>query len=580
MDIKTIAPDFSVSPQLTAQDVGVAASRGYRAILINRPDGEASEQPDHEEISAAAERHGLDVRFIPVTSGDITRADVLNFATAMRELPAPVLAYCRTGTRSVSLWALSQAGHMSADSILKTASDAGYDISGLKDRLSAENAAGSSVGARASRIHDVLIIGGGAAGISTAYSILKRRGETDIAIVEPKTEHYYQPGWTLVGGGVFDRKQTERPMDSLLPEGVKWIRSACAGFEPDRNQVVLEDGTRLGYRILVVAPGLKLDWASVEGLRDTLGKNGVTSNYLFDMAPYTWELVQSLKFGKALFTQPPMPIKCAGAPQKAMYLACDAWKRRGVLKDIDVSFHNAGGVLFGVKEYVPALMEYIKAYGIDLAFNQTLVAVDGPAKKAWFDVKDAEGQVTRQEQSFDMLHVCPPQTALDFVAKSPLANDAGWVDVDAETLQHNQYGNVFGLGDAGSTPNAKTAAAVRKHAPVAAHNIVRALDGKAPTAVYSGYGSCPLTVERGKIVLAEFAYGGKLEPTLPKWMLNGEKPTRAAWFLKEKMLPWIYFDMMLRGKETLASPEVLPHRPAAHEAQHAGDDNNKTGRAA
>ena len=498
MDIKTIAPDFSVSPQLTAQDVGLAASKGYRAILINRPDGEASEQPNHEEIFAAAERHGLNVRYIPVTPGDITRADVSNFATAMRELPAPVLAYCRTGTRSVSLWALLQAGHLSADSILKTASDAGYDISGLKDRLSAENAAGSSVGARASRIHDVLIIGGGAAGISTASSILKRRGETDITIVEPKTEHYYQPGWTLVGGGVFNRKQTERPMDSLMPEGVKWIRSACAGFEPDRNQVVLEDGTRIGYRILVVAPGLKLDWEGVEGLRDTLGKNGVTSNYLFDMAPYTWELVQSLRGGKALFTQPPMPIKCAGAPQKAMYLACDAWKRRGVLKDIDVSFHNAGGVLFGVKEYVPALMEYVKAYGIDLAFNQTLVAVDGPAKKAWFDVKDSEGNVTRQEQSFDMLHVCPPQTALDFVAKSPLANDAGWVDVDAETLQHNQYGNVFGLGDAGSTPNAKTAAAVRKQAPVAAHNIVRALDGKAPTAVYSGYGSCPLTVERGK----------------------------------------------------------------------------------
>ncbi|WP_300381063.1 bifunctional protein tyrosine phosphatase family protein/NAD(P)/FAD-dependent oxidoreductase [Henriciella sp.] len=580
MDIKTIAPDFSVSPQLTAQDVGLAASKGYRAILINRPDGEASEQPNHEEIFAAAERHGLNVRYIPVTPGDITRADVSNFATAMRELPAPVLAYCRTGTRSVSLWALLQAGHLSADSILKTASDAGYDISGLKDRLSAENAAGSSVGARASRIHDVLIIGGGAAGISTASSILKRRGETDTAIVEPKTEHYYQPGWTLVGGGVFSRKQTERPMDSLMPEGVKWIRSACTGFEPDRNQVVLEDGTRIGYRILVVAPGLKLDWEGVEGLRDTLGKNGVTSNYLFDMAPYTWELVQSLRGGKALFTQPPMPIKCAGAPQKAMYLACDAWKRRGVLKDIDVSFHNAGGVLFGVKEYVPALMEYIKAYGIDLAFNQTLVAVDGPAKKAWFDVKDAEGNVTRQEHSFDMLHVCPPQTALDFVAKSPLANDAGWVDVDAETLQHKQYGNVFGLGDAGSTPNAKTAAAVRKQAPVAAHNVVRALDGQAPTAVYSGYGSCPLTVERGKIVLAEFAYGGKLEPTLPKWMLNGERPTRAAWFLKEKMLPWIYFDMMLRGKETLVTHEVLPHRPAAHEAQDAGDGNDTTGKAA
>ncbi|MEL6754548.1 MAG: TIGR01244 family phosphatase, partial [Pseudomonadota bacterium] len=167
-----------------------------------------------------------------------------------------------------------------------------------------------------------------------------------------------------------------------------------------------------------------------------------------------------------------------------------------------------------------------------------------------------------------------------FVKNSPLANEAGWVDVDGETLQHTKYGNVFGLGDAGSSPNAKTAAAVRKQAPVAAHNVICALDGKAPNAVYNGYGSCPLTVERGKIVLAEFAYGGKLDPSFPKWILDGTKPTWLAWFLKEKMLPGIYFDRMLRGDETLAKPKLLPHRPAAHEAQDACDFNEPANKAA
>ena len=429
---------------------------------------------------------------------------------------------------------------MSTDAIMKTASAAGYDLEGLRAKLDARDKAASG-GIGPVKSHDVVIIGGGAAGISTAASILKRRKEVDIAIVEPRTEHYYQPGWTLVGGGVFKREQTERQMASLMPKGVQWMRAACAGFDPERNQVILEDGERIGYKVLIVAPGLKLDWDAIEGLKETLGKNGVTSNYLFDMASYTWELVQSMKGGRALFTQPPMPIKCAGAPQKAMYLACDAWSRRGVLKDIEVEFHNAGGVLFGVKDYVPALMKYVDKYGIDLCFNETLVAVDGPAKTAHFDVQDAEGNVTRQAREFDMMHVCPPQTSLDFVKSSPLANDAGWIDVDGETLQHTKYGNVFGLGDGGSTPNAKTAAAVRKQAPVVAHNVLCALDGKAPNAVYNGYGSCPLTVERGKIVLAEFAYGGKLDPTFPMWALNGTKPTRAAWFLKEKMLPSIYF---------------------------------------
>ena len=579
MDIRTIAPDLSVSGQITAQDVGVIASQGFRSIVINRPDGEASDQPRHAEIVEAATRSGLSVRYLPVVSGNVTDADVAAFAEAMQALPAPALAFCRTGTRSTTLWALSQAGHLSTDAILRTTASAGYDLGGMRSRLDARaNKGGVPEGSV--QTHDVVIVGGGAGGLATASSILKRQKGTDIAVIEPRTEHYYQPGWTLVGGGVFKREQTERQMAKVMPKGVQWIRSACAAFDPEHNQVILEDGTRIGYKVLVVSPGLKLDWDGIEGLRDTLGKNGVTSNYLFDMAPYTWELVQSLKGGRAIFTQPPMPIKCAGAPQKAMYLACDSWSRRGVLKDINVEFHNAGGVLFGVTDYVPALMKYVDKYGINLFFNETLVKVDGPAKTAYFDVKDADGNVTREAREFDMMHVTPPQVPLDFVKNSPLANEAGWTDVSGETLQHNKYGNVFGLGDGGSTPNAKTAAAVRKQAPVAAHNVLQVLHGKAPNAVYNGYGSCPLTVERGKIVLAEFAYGGALDPSVPKWMLDGTKPTRAAWFLKEKMLPTIYFDQMLKGIEYLAEPKILPHSPAAHDAQEACDFTGPNDKAA
>lgn len=568
MNIKTLAPDISVSSQLTPQDVGLAAAQGFRSIIINRPDGESDDQPGHQVIAEAAERHGLKVIYLPIVPGQLTDSDVTMFATALRELPAPALAFCRTGTRSATLWALAQAGHLSVEAILRTTSVAGYDLAALRPRLEARDTHAAH-GPSEAPAYEVLIVGAGAGGISAAASLLKRQPGLSVAIVDPRSEHYYQPGWTLVGGGVFRREDTVRDMAGLIPKGVRWIQAACAEFRPERNEVILEDGTALGYRVLIAAPGLKLDWDAIEGLSETLGRNGVTSNYRFDMAPYTWELVQSLGSGKALFTQPPMPIKCAGAPQKAMYLACDAWRRRGALKSIEVAFHNAGAVLFGVKDYVPALMEYVEAYGIDLRLNETLVAVDGPAKKAWFETKDSEGKVRREERPFDMLHVCPPQTGMNFIRNSPLANEAGWVDVNPETLQHTKYGNVFSLGDAASTPNAKTAAAVRKQAPVCAHNVLCVLRGKAPTAVYNGYGSCPLTVERGKIVLAEFAYGGKLDPSVPKWMIDGTKATRAAWFLKEKMLPAIYFDMMLKGVETLARPTILPHRPSDHEAQPA-----------
>jgi sulfide:quinone oxidoreductase len=251
-----------------------------------------------------------------------------------------------------------------------------------------------------------------------------------------------------------------------------------------------------------------------------------------------------------------MPIKCAGAPQKAMYLSCDAWRERGVLKNARVEFLNAGPVLFGVADYVPPLMEYVRKYGIELSFGHNLVKIDGPAKRAWFKTTDANGASKIVERRFDMIHVVPPQTAPDFIRASSLAADSGWVSVDQSTLRHTKYNNIYSLGDVMSAPNAKTAAAARKQAPVVAENLLADM-GK-PTArgraIYDGYGSCPLTVERGKIVLAEFGYGGKRLPSFPSWFIDDLKPSRLAWLLKEKMLPPIYWKAMLKGYEPLAKP--------------------------
>jgi len=345
-------------------------------------------------------------------------------------------------------------------------------------------------------------------------------------------------------------------MASVLPQGVSWIKSAVAAFEPERNAVILDGCRVVSYHHLVVCPGLKLDWQGIEGLSETLGRNGVTSNYRYDLAPYTFELVKQLKKGKAIFTQPPMPIKCAGAPQKAMYLSADNWRRAGVLKDIEIDFCNAGAVLFGVAEYVPALMEYVKTYDINLNFGRTLVSVDGVAKTASFVQTKADASKETVVMPFDMLHVVPPQKAPDFVRVSPLADAAGWIDVDPATLQHKTYGNVFALGDATNTTNAKTAAAARKQAPVVAHNLLAQKGRLNGTVHYDGYGSCPLTVELGKIVLAEFLYGGKVAPTFPQWLINGKRPSSLAWYLKERILPPVYWRAMLKGKEWFAKPDL------------------------
>ena len=395
---------------------------------------------------------------------------------------------------------------------------------------------------------DIVVIGGGSAGIAVSASLLKRNSKLKIAIVEPNNKHYYQPAWTLVGGGSFDINKTMRPMSSVMPSEVTWIKHAASGFEPDNNIVRLADGTQVTYQQLIVCPGLRLAWERIEGLEETLGKNGVTSNYRFDLAPYTWSLVKELKSGRALFTQPAMPIKCAGAPQKAMYLSCDHWLRSDVLKHIEVEFNNAGAVLFGVAAYVPPLMEYVKRYNAKLAFNSNLVKVDGSSKTAYFEVKDSAGTVSQLAKSFDFLHAVPPQTAPDFIKQSPLADAAGWCEVNQATLQHPLYPNIFSLGDVCSAPNAKTAAAARKQVVVVAQNLIDLRAGRPISKQYDGYGSCPLTVEKGKVILAEFGYGGKL---LPTFAFDSTVARRSAWFLKATLLPWIYWNCMLKGREWL-----------------------------
>ena len=398
--------------------------------------------------------------------------------------------------------------------------------------------------------HQILIIGGGAAGITVAASLGRHRGDRqlDVAIVEPSEDHYYQPALTLVGAGTYSLAKTRRSEQSLIPPGVTRINDAAAGFDPDANAVNLASGDMLTYDYLVVCPGLELNWDRIEGLGDTLGRNGVCSNYSPDHVEYTWECLRGLGTGStALFTQAPLPFKCPGAPQKIAYLAADHLKRRGILDDCKVHFLTHGPAMFAVPLFAAALDKVAARWGINVHFQTNLVAVDGHARQATFEFSGGDREGERTTMEFDMLHATPYQSPPKAVKNSPLANEGGWVDVHQHTMQHNKYPNVFGLGDAGSTPNSKTAAAVRKQAPVVVKNLLHLIDGTSiEDEGYDGYGSCPLTTAYGKVILAEFTYGGKVTPTFP---LDPTKERRTMWWVKKTGLPIMYWDYMLKGYE-------------------------------
>jgi sulfide:quinone oxidoreductase len=391
----------------------------------------------------------------------------------------------------------------------------------------------------------VLIVGGGTAGITVAAIFKRRAPQIDIAIVEPAQDHYYQPAFTLVGAGLYPLAQTRRPEQSLIPSGVDWIRGAARAFEPEKNTVHLENGDTLSYDNLVVCTGVNLDWGKVAGLPETLGKNGVCSNYSPDYVTYTRDCLKACKPGSRLvFTQPPLPFKCPGAPQKIAYLAADDLRGRGILKDCSLDFYTHAAAIFGVPFFARELVKVAARYGIGVRYQQNLVAVDGAARTATFEMVGEQRKGERITVPFDVLHVTPPQSPAEEIRSSPLANAAGWVEVNQNTMQHVRYPNVFALGDVASSPNSKTAAAVRKQAPVVVANILRLMAKAALAGDYDGYASCPLTTANGKAILAEFIYGGKVTPTLP---LDPAKEHWIGWWIKLTGLPLMYWHYMLKG---------------------------------
>lgn len=387
----------------------------------------------------------------------------------------------------------------------------------------------------------VLIVGGGSAGITVAARLCNA-GVRGVCLIEPETVHYYQPLFTLVGAGVTPMSATKHLMSDVIPSGVNWFKDKAKIFRPDENQVELDSGKVISYDYLVVCPGIQVDWDKIEGLQGQIGHGGICSNYATEYVSYTWEAIKSFKQGTAIFTFPNTPIKCAGAPQKIMYLAEDYFRKVGIRSKCRIVFASAGPRIFGVEKYAKTLRNIIESRGIETEFRHNLIKVDAANKVAIFE--NVETKETKQ-LTYDLLHVSPPMSAPDFIKQSPLANDAGWVEVDKYTLQHTRFKNIFSLGDASSLPTSKTGAAIRKQAPVLVENLLALMNGRELKARYDGYSSCPLVTGYGRLILAEFDYDGKPAETFP---FDQSKERFSMYLLKKYVLPPLYWFGMLKGR--------------------------------
>lgn len=391
----------------------------------------------------------------------------------------------------------------------------------------------------------VLIIGGGAAGISVAAR-MRRAGKTDVAVIEPSPVHYYQPAFTLVGGGIVSAKSTVRTEASVMPKGVQWVRSSAARVEPDTKIVVLQDGRRISYEVLILATGLQLDWDAIPGLPEAMLTPAVSSNYSHDTASKTWDMIRSMRGGAAVFTMAAGAVKCPSAAQKIAYLAADHWRRQGLLDKIRITLVLPMPRIYKLPEFSDVLDQVAAGYGIEVKVQSEMIAVD-PVRKV-IKVADLTTLGTPYDLSYDLLHVVPPQKAVGWIDESGLSDAVcgGFVDVDQQTLQHKRYREIFAIGDNTNTPNGKTGSAVRMQAPVVTANAIAVLNGAPVSAQYNGYAACPITTARNKVFLAEGDYVNRPASTIP--FMGKLKPRRSLWLMKRYALAPLYWHGMLRGR--------------------------------
>ncbi|TFK76485.1 sulfide-quinone oxidoreductase [Pluteus cervinus] len=404
--------------------------------------------------------------------------------------------------------------------------------------------------------YKVLVIGGGTGGLSVAnqvYNRFKAAGKSlnssDVAIIDDAEYHFYQPGWTLVGAGLRPKTDFRRPLQSLVPPYVDLVQDQVNSFSPDTSSITTASGRTINYETLVVAAGLQINWNAIQGLSQALANptSGVSSIYSYHTCDKAWDDIESLRSGNAIFTQPAGVIKCAGAPQKIMWMAWDRYRTTGRGDNIKVDFYSGMPTMFAVKKYSDALEALRVKRGVGGHFQHNLESINTQDHTATF--KAVDGSTITKD--YTLLHVTPPMGPLDFIKASPIADGAGWVQVDQATLQHvkPEYSNIFSLGDCSSLPTSKTAAAITAQAPVLTENLVSLMtSGKiSPHARYDGYTSCPLLTGYGELMLAEFKYGLEPKETFSGLLDQGQSQ-KLFYYLKKDLFPSAYWNFMVKGK--------------------------------
>ena len=404
-----------------------------------------------------------------------------------------------------------------------------------------------SADARRVRKARIVIAGGSIGGLTVAARLMRGVPDANVTVIEPRTTHHYQPGYTLVGAGVYGLDDVLFDQESLHPLGLRWVGDRVTAFEPDRNRLITGAGERIEYDYLVVALGVETDFESVEGFAEAMESPHAANIYNLESSRKFRELARAFTHGKAVFTFPRGYVKCGGAPQKITWLSEDLWRSAGHRENIDVHFHTAQHSLFPAVPAIDAVVTpMMEARGLNNHYKQVLRAIDVSTRTAIFEEEKEDGTAREIRRRYDLLHPMPSFRTPRALRHSPLTSEGlgGQAEVDRYTLRHPRFANVFGVGDCAATGAAKTAATIRKQAPVIVQNIFDAVLDDEPSGRYDGASGCPLLTRYGRCMMFEFDYDGEL---INEWLYRPTTETRRWWHFKVHGLKRLYRHVMIGG---------------------------------
>jgi sulfide:quinone oxidoreductase len=387
--------------------------------------------------------------------------------------------------------------------------------------------------------------------LAAANRLADRLEGAEITLLDARRRHLYQPGFTLIAAGLRPAGYSVSDTAQWVPKGARLIEEAAASFDPETDTVTTTSGAKVAYDFLIVAAGIKLDYAAIEGWEDGLiGREGIGSVYAGpEEAAITWGLMDRFTEagGRALFFRPATEMKCAGAPLKYTFLTDDYARRRGTRGKSELVYAAHGGSLFSVPIVDEKVRMLFEDRGVTVVKNHVIRAIDPGRRVATFDTPEGPKEIP-----YDFTNVIPPMRAADAVRGSALAWQTGafaadgWVEVDRATLRHARFPNVFAVGDVAGVPKGKTAASVKWQVPVAVDHLVADIAGTTSDAAYNGYTSCPLITRVGRAMLVEFDYNNNLTPSFPGVIAPLEE-LWVTWLMKEVALKATYL-AMVRGR--------------------------------